>query len=264
MSSALALAAASTAGEQVAFWIVGPLAVLGGLMMVLSRRAVHSALWLAMTMMCLAAMFVMQGAIFLGVVQVVVYTGAVMMLFLFVLMLVGVDASDSVVETLRGQRAAAVLAGLGLGILLVGAAGRVTIGSSVGVIGAEEADAGNVPAIAHLIFTRYVWAFEVTSALLITAAVGAMVLAHRERVFRRRSQREQSVARTHSGFPQPLTSPGVYARHNAVDTPGLLPDGTPARVSVPAVLGGGERETAGGVPDHVPTADELEAGGEGP
>ena len=80
-------------------------------------------------MICLAILYPMQGAIFLGVVQVVVYTGAVMMLFLFVLMLVGVDASDSLVETLRGQRLAAVLAGLGFGILLLGALGRATIGT---------------------------------------------------------------------------------------------------------------------------------------
>jgi NADH-quinone oxidoreductase subunit J len=206
-------------------------------MMLVSRKAVHSALWLASTMICLAIMYLMQGAVFLGVVQVVVYTGAVMMLFLFVLMLVGVDASDSLVETLRGQRLAAVLAGLGFGILLLGALGRAAIPNAEGVEGANEADGGNVQAIAHLIFTQYVWAFEVTSALLITAAVGAMVLAHREPVFRRATQQELSEQRTLSGSPQPLAAPGVYARHNAVDTPGLLPDGTPSTVSVPASLG---------------------------
>ena len=99
---------------QLAFWIIAPLAVLGGLMMVISRKAVHSALWLALSMICLALLYMMQGAVFLGIVQIVVYTGAVMMLFLFVLMLVGVDASDSLVETLRGQRVAAVAGGVGL------------------------------------------------------------------------------------------------------------------------------------------------------
>ena len=83
-------------------------------MILFSRKAVHSALWMAMTMIILAVMFIMQGGVFLGVVQVVVYTGAVMMLFLFVLMLVGVDASDSFVETLRGQRVVGVLLGAGL------------------------------------------------------------------------------------------------------------------------------------------------------
>jgi NADH-quinone oxidoreductase subunit J len=260
VSAVLSLVAASTTGEQVAFWIVAPLAVLGGLMMVLSRKAVHSALWIALTMICLAVLYVMQGALFLGAVQVVVYTGAVIMLFLFVLMLVGVDASDSVVETLRGQRIAAVLAGLGFGILLIAAAGRATLGDPKGVAHAEAADLGNVQAVAHLLFTRYVWPFEVTGALLITAAVGAMVLAHRERITRRLTQREQSVARTHSGFPQPLPAPGVLARHNAVDTPGLLPDGTPSPVTVPGALGGEVPEDV----EHaeVDTVAEIDAGGQ--
>ena len=251
MTALLAAAASPSVGEQLAFWVVAILSVLGGLMMLVSHKAVHSALWLASTMICLAIMYLMQGAIFLGVVQVVVYTGAVMMLFLFVLMLVGVDASDSLVETLRGQRLASVLAGLGFGILLLGALGRATIGSGEGVDAANAADGGNVQAIAHLIFTQYVWAFEVTSALLITAAVGAMVLAHREPVFRRPTQRALSEQRTLGGAPQPLTAPGVYARHNAVDTPGLLPDGTPSTVSVPASLGEVRPPSAAGV--HRPT-----------
>jgi NADH-quinone oxidoreductase subunit J len=242
MSSMLAAAtAASTAGpsiaEEIAFWVVAPIAVLGAVMMLLSRKAVHAALWIALTMCSLAILYIMQGAVFLGVVQVVVYTGAVMMLFLFVLMLVGVDASDSKVETLRGQRIAAVVAGLGFGILLVGAVGRATTGDATGVDAINSADGGNISALARLIFTRYVWAFEVTSALLITAAVGAMVLAHRERVFRRKTQRELSEIRVRSGAPTPLAAPGVYARHNAVDVPGLLPDGTPSSVSVPRALG---------------------------
>ncbi len=237
MTGLLAAGTAPSFGEELAFWVVAVLSVFGALMMLASRKAVHGALWLASTMICLAIMYLMQGAIFLGVVQVVVYTGAVMMLFLFVLMLVGVDASDSLVETLRGQRLAAVLAGFGFGILLLGALGRATIGGGVGVADVNDADGGNVPALAHLLFTRYVWAFEVTSALLITAAVGAMVLAHREPLYPRASQRELSERRTLSGAPQPLAAPGVYARHNAVDTPGLLPDGSPAAVSVPASLG---------------------------
>ena len=94
----------TSTGEAVAFWVLAPIAVIAAVMIVLSRKAVHSALWMATTMIMLAVLYIMQGGVFLGVVQVVVYTGAVMMLFLFVLMLVGVDASDSFVETLRGQR----------------------------------------------------------------------------------------------------------------------------------------------------------------
>jgi NADH-quinone oxidoreductase subunit J len=235
------LAAAGTApavetgtGEAAVFWVLAPVAVLAAAGMLLSRKAVHSALLLALTMLCLAVLYIAQDAPFLGVVQVVVYTGAVMMLFLFVLMLVGVDSADSLVETLRGQRVAALLAGVGFGALLVLGIGDAVVSN----VGLEEANAdGNVPGLANLIFSRYVFAFEVTSALLITAAVGAMVLAHRERHGPRRTQRELSIERFRSGqHPAPLPSPGVFARHNAVDTPALLPDGTPADASVSRVL----------------------------
>jgi NADH-quinone oxidoreductase subunit J len=230
-------------GNAFVFWIIAPLAVLGGLMMVASRKAVHSALWLALSMICLALLYIMQGAVFLGIVQIVVYTGAVMMLFLFVLMLVGVDASDSLVETLRGQRVAAALAGLGFIVLLISAVGRTTDMTTVGIADANAADGGNVEGIARVIFTEYIWAFEVTAALLITAAVGAMVLAHREQVIERLSQRQQSEARTRSDHVPPLPAPGVFARHNAVDTPGLLPDGTTSGLSVPKSLTqGGDEE----------------------
>ena len=91
-------------GEAIAFWILGPVALAGALGMVSARNAVHSALCLAGAMLSLGLLYMAQGAMFLGFVQIIVYTGAVMMLFLFVLMLVGRDSSDSVVEVLRGQR----------------------------------------------------------------------------------------------------------------------------------------------------------------
>jgi NADH-quinone oxidoreductase subunit J len=236
VSSGAVLAAATDtgAGEAWVFWILGPVAVLASVAMLASRKAVHSALLLALTMLSLAVLYLAQDAPFLGVVQVVVYTGAVMMLFLFVLMLVGVDSGDSLVETLRGQRVAAVLAGLGFGALLVFTLGDVIVTND----GLDEANAdGNVVGLANLIFSRYVFAFEVTSALLITAALGAMVLAHRERHERRLTQRELSVERFRGGrYGAPLPPPGVFARHNAVDTPALLPDGSPAETSVSRVL----------------------------
>ena len=236
MSSGAVLAAATDtgAGEAWAFWILGPVAVLASLGMLLSRKAVHSALLLAATMLSLAVLYLAQDAPFLGVVQVVVYTGAVMMLFLFVLMLVGVDSGDSLVETLRGQRVAAVLAGLGFGALLIFSLGDAIVTND----GLEEANAdGNVVGLGNLIFSRYVFAFEVTSALLITAALGAMVLAHRERHEERVTQRDRSIERFREGsYGAPLPPPGVFARHNAVDTPALLPDGSPAESSVSRVL----------------------------
>jgi NADH-quinone oxidoreductase subunit J len=223
-------------GEAVVFWICSILAVAGALGMVLSRKAVHSALWIALTMINLAILYVANSAPFLGMVQVIVYTGAVMMLFLFVLMVVGVDSSDSLIETIKGQRLAALVLGLGLGILLVwGVANGLNETTTVGLDAANAADGGNVQGIAHLIFTKYLLAFELTSALLITAAMGAMVLAHRERWTDPPSQKELSLERFRGdGHPGNLPNPGVYARHNAVDTPALLPDGTPLQESIPA------------------------------
>jgi NADH-quinone oxidoreductase subunit J len=224
-------------GEQFAFWVLAPIAVLGAILMVGSKKAVHSALWLAATMISLAFLYIAQGAVFLGIVQIVVYTGAIMMLFLFVLMLVGVDASDSLVETLRGQRVAGILLGLGLGVLMVLGLGQASLGEPVGLDQANAAAGSNIQGLAQLMFTQYVFAFEVVSALLITAAVGAMVLTHRERLEPRPSQRELSEQRFRDGsYPGPLPPPGVYARHNAVDTPALLPDGSIADESVPLVL----------------------------
>ena len=225
----------TSTGEAVAFWVLGALAVIGAFGVVLAVNAVYSAMFLAMTMIILAVFYMIQDALFLGVVQVVVYTGAVMMLFLFVLMLIGVDSAESLKETLRGQRVAAVLTGFGFGVLLIAAIGNVSTGGFVGLTTANAN--GNVEGLAALIFSRYLWAFELTSALLITAAVGAMVLAHRERFERRKTQRELSQERFRpGGHPTPLPNPGVYARHNAVDVAALLPDGSYSELSVSRIL----------------------------
>ena len=228
----------TSGGEAILFWILAPMAIAGSLGLVFARKAVHAALGMALTMIVLGVFYLAQGADFLGVIQIFVYTGAVMMLFLFVVMLVGVDSSDSIVETLKGQRVATVVLSLGLGVLLAGALGRVTIGDApADKVHALNAQNGNVSGVAELIFGRYVWVFEATSALLITAALAAMVLAHRERLGSRPSQRTWSERRIRSGENLAgLPVPGVYARHNAVDTPALLPDGSPSELSVSRVL----------------------------
>ncbi|MER7960462.1 NADH-quinone oxidoreductase subunit J [Streptomyces ardesiacus] len=234
MSAQLAAYATST-GEAVQFWILGTVAVIGALCTVFMKKAVHSALCLAGTMIVLAVFYLANGAYFLGIVQIVVYTGAIMMLFLFVVMLVGVTAADSLKETIRGQRWLALLCGLGFGILLLAGIGNASLTQFTG-LGQANAN-GNVEGIASLIFTRYVFAFEITGALLITAAVGAMVLTHRERTERARTQRELSEQRVRDGeYLPPLPAPGVYARHNAVDIAGLLPDGTPSELTVSKTL----------------------------
>lgn len=228
----------SAAPEAILFWILAPLTVAAALGMLLVKKAVHSAILLASIMISLAVFYIAQGAPFLGIVQIVVYTGAVMMLFLFILMLVGVDSSDSLTETIRGLRPIAIIAAVGFGGLMLSLLGRATLGR--GAVGVEGANAdGNVQAIAQLLFSTYVWPFEVVSALLITAALGAMVLAHHHRIKVRPTQRQLSIERFRGDSlanAAGLPAPGVFARHNAVDVPALLPDGTASAASVNASL----------------------------
>jgi NADH-quinone oxidoreductase subunit J len=234
----LAAAGEVKGGEAATFFVLAPVAVLCAIGMVWARNAVHSALFLVVTMLCLGVFYVLQSAPFLGMVQIIVYTGAIMMLFLFVLMLVGRDASDSLIETLRGQRMAAVVLGIGFA-LLVGTGLYRSMGAAENAVGLAEANAaGNVPAIAALLFTKYVFAFEVTSALLITAAVGAMILAHVEkRKEDKVSQPGKMRARFAPGnYPAPKPGPGVFATSTSVATPAVLPDGTTAERSISKIL----------------------------
>ncbi|WP_436502117.1 NADH-quinone oxidoreductase subunit J [Actinokineospora sp. HUAS TT18] len=228
-------------GEAITFWVLGPLALAGGLGMVFARNAVHSALFLVLTMLSLGALYMVQQAPFLGFVQIIVYTGAIMMLFLFVLMLVGRDSSDSVVEVLRGQRLWAGALGVGLAVLMVAAVARsLTAVRPVGLTG-EEANGGkgNVANIGGLIFKDYLFPFELTSALLITAAVGAMILGYVDRHQKgRKTQKELVEARFRGEHdrPSPLPGPGVFATSNSVATPALLPDGSVAPESLSRLI----------------------------
>jgi NADH-quinone oxidoreductase subunit J len=275
MTSGHSLILAGPAAETtrlLTFWVLAVASVLSAIGMVLARRAVHCALLLAVVMLSLAVYYAMEGAPFLAFVQVIVYTGAVLMLFLFVLMIVGITAADSIIETIRGQRLWATLGGIGMFVLLV-----VTVGNAVltlGPAGKNTAQFGNanVTSLAHLIFTRYVFPFEITSALLITAAVGAMVLAHRERLRPKPTQRELAAARIAGGHPTPLPGPGTYAQHNAVDMPALLPDGSQSELSVSPVLTGravpagpGRPPALGGPrPDDSPGLTRGEGSAAGP
>jgi NADH-quinone oxidoreductase subunit J len=232
---AMPLAGSAASNTEVAaFWVLAIVAVGAALGMILTRRAVHCAILLAVVMLVLALMYAMQGAPFLAFVQVIVYTGAVLMLFLFVMMIVGITAADSIIETIRGQRLFAGLAGIAMLVLLILVVGHATIGAAAPSSARNSSQ--NVQGLARLVFTTYVYPFEVTSALLITAALGAMVLAHRERTSPKPTQRMLSRRRIASGRPTPLPGPGTYAQHNAVDMPALLPDGTQSRLSVSSVL----------------------------
>jgi NADH-quinone oxidoreductase subunit J len=226
-------------GEAVSFWVLGPISLAGAIGTVLMRNAVHSALSLVATMFSLGAFYLIEQGPFLGFVQIIVYTGAIMILFLFVLMLVGRDSSDSLVETLRGQRSAAALFGLGFALLVGISVGRAFSGITPVDLDRPNASGANVHSIAALLFTRYLFAFELTSALLIVAAVGAMVLAHIERDAAKPTQKALARERIRSGRPQPLPGPGVLSSGNSIGTPALLPDGSISRESVMAGTGVG-------------------------
>lgn len=238
---------------MIAFWILAPIMVLAALGVLFVRKAVHAALLMAVVMISLAVLYATLDAPFLFAVQIIVYTGAILMLFLFVVMLVGVDAAaDETPEKIAGQRPLALVTGLLLGTLLITGILQAGVGAAVGLGDANAG--GNIQALADLLFSRYLLAFEITAALLITAALGAMLLAHRERLTPRETQRDLVTRRmqqyAESGaHPGPLPPPGVFARHNAVDTPALLPDGRPAEASVSRVL------AARGDVQEAPSAD---------
>ncbi|MBW0118014.1 NADH-quinone oxidoreductase subunit J [Pseudonocardia abyssalis] len=256
----LAQAAVDTVstGEAVVFWILGPVALAAALAMIFARNAVHSALFLVLTMFCLAVFYMVQQAPFLGFVQIIVYTGAVMMLFLFVLMLVGRDSSDSVVEVLRGQRVAGLVLGVGLAGLLVAGIGPSLVSvQSAGLTAGGQGSGNNIAGIGQLIFTEYLFAFELTSALLITAALGAMVLAFAQSAaHNKRGQRATVEARLRGEHDRisPLPGPGVFATANSVAVPALLPDGSIAPESVAAII---DATPVAPVDDVLPDAHAL-------
>ena len=228
--------------DQVAFWVCAPIAVVCALIVLLARKPVHSAIAMAGVMIALGVLYSAQNASFLFVIQIVVYTGAILMLFLFVVMLIGIDSSDSVVETIKGHRVASSLVALGLGILLIAVVGQFTMGQApAGLAEANAAHGGNTESIAALLFGRYVFLFEASAALLITGAVGAMLLAHGDRIVKKRTQPEQIAERmaayaSTGEHPGTLPNSGVFARHNAISIPALLPDGSIAEKSVSKTL----------------------------
>ena len=243
-----------------AFWILAPLMVAAALGLVFAKKAVHGALCLAVVMISLAVLYAVQEAPFLFAVQIIVYTGAIMMLFLFVLMLVGVESTDSIRETIRGQRAVGFVVVVLFGLLAITGVAQTVSGTVLGF-----GDAPNVEGLAALLFGPYVLAFELTSALLITAALAAMVLAHRERLSARPTQtalsqqrmRDYAESGKHPGNPP---TPGVFARHNAVDTPALLPDGTPMEDSISASLVARGQRRDGYDDDIDEVSKQLEGG----
>ncbi len=161
--------------EQWVFWVVAPVSLGSAIAMLLARNAVHSALLLVLNFFTLAVFYVMLDADFLAAAQVIVYAGAIMVLFLFVIMLLGVDLEEDLIERVKGQRTVAMIFGLGLAGLIVYTVRTALAGAPFQ--GLKEANTGgNVEAVGRSLFTKYLWPFEVTSLLLIIAAIGAVVI----------------------------------------------------------------------------------------
>jgi NADH-quinone oxidoreductase subunit J len=162
-----------------AVFVVAAVAVLvGALGVVLSSHPVHSALMLVMTLFGVAVLFIAQQAHFLAAVQVIVYAGAIVVLFLFVIMLLGVDRSENLArEPLKGQRPIALLAGVAVVASIFVLARNAWVSGATAVAGPADGPGSNVEKLADSLFTRYLLMFEMTSVLLVIAVVGAVVLA---------------------------------------------------------------------------------------
>ncbi len=221
------------------FGIASIMVILAVYGLLITRRAVYSAACVIANMVCLAFLYTMLEAPFMGVVQVAVYTGAILMMFLFVLMMIGVDSSDTTHETLPLQRPVAILGGLGFIVIVGGAVLGAVTPDAVGMEAANQPT--NPQAIAETIFGSYVLAMELTGALLIIAAVGAMTLTHRERTRKKYTQPELVDAKMeayaqlgrHIGQKPPT---GVFAESNSAANPPLTVGGKELVEAVPRVL----------------------------
>jgi NADH-quinone oxidoreductase subunit J len=186
--------------DNVVFWVFAPISVGSALAMLFQRNAVHAALFLIINFFTVAVFYLVLGAPFLFAVQIIVYAGAIMVLFLFVIMLLGVEGSESLVERLKGQRAVAIVLGTGLVLELFFA-----IRAGIGFAAKAPANfdqavnkGGNAAALSRVLFRQYFFPFEATSVLLIVAAIAVMVLASRQRraITRAEQAAEERSART--------------------------------------------------------------------
>jgi NADH-quinone oxidoreductase subunit J len=217
-------------GQLIVFVICGAFALLGAVGLLFFHKAVHAALCLAVVMINLAVIYAALDAGLLAAAQVIVYTGAILMLFLFVIMLVGIDRKESHREPIPGQSVVAVIAGVGtLGLLIFAVLGSFPA-DAIGLDAANAAEGGNVESLAALIFGKYVFAFEFISALMVIAPIGAMVLAQQARLTPKATQKDRALARieayaTDGVHPGAKPNSGVTALQDSIAVPSLLPTG---------------------------------------
>lgn len=252
-------------GETILFWVAATVIVIMALGLIFAKRAVYAAVSLVGVMLCLAVLYTALDAPFLGTVQVVVYTGAIMMLILFVLMLVGRDSSDATREFLRGQWAFAAIGAIGLAIMLIVAVVKAQHPTPVGL---EAANAHTNPTgLATTLIAQHALTLELVATLLVIAALGAVTLTHRERFGGKKSQADvadekmKAYAERASHIGQ-LPAPGVYARSNAAANPAITAGGKIVEASIPRVLRirGQARSLAEASPESLERAHIARAG----
>lgn len=229
-------------GETAFFWVVATVMVLAAIGVATSKKAIHSAVCMVGVMLGLAMIYVSQGAYFLGAVQVVVYTGAIMMLILFVIMMVGVAASDNYMKTPVGLRIGAWVAGLAGAAILSGALIMASLPATGSVQVSGKAAESNPVALGLQLFTQHLFTVELAGVLLIIAPIGAMFLAQSDRLSKLFKQPETAEAKMldYAGgrrHPGQLPAPGVYSQSNSPDVPALSGETLgPVESSVPRVL----------------------------
>ena len=158
------------------FFVLAAVAVAGAISLILQRHPIHSALSLIVVMVALAGLYLLMGAEFVAAVQIIVYGGAIMVLFVFVIMLLNAEAEER-----TDFSKLAKFAGLPLTLALLGALAAVMVRAGPGVPNAAEPGTlANTKTLSTMLFTSFVYPFELTSFLILVAILGAMVLAHRE------------------------------------------------------------------------------------
>ncbi len=273
--TSLAQAAATdfSTGQTVFFWVAAVIMVALALGVLFCRTAVHSAVCMVGVMLCLAMMYASQGAYFIGVVQVVVYTGAVMTLILFIIMMVGVAASDNYLRTPRFLRWSAIGAG-GLGALIVAVMllkaylpkyGEVPQMATASVQGATDS---NPVKIAMSLFTEHIYTMEIIGCLLIIAVVAAVSLTHGDRLHKMLKQPETAQARMDDYdklgiHPGQEPAPGVYQTSNATDVPAISGEDERAIISSvsPALRARNTNRSLGEAAPHVVEKIRADLGG---
>lgn len=240
MSTLVPLAAlpALSSGQGVFLAIMSAMALVSALAVAFSRKAVHAAVYMMSMMVAISAIYFGVGAEFLGAVQIVVYTGAIMMLFLFVIMLVGVQAIDSPRESKVVTVACAVALAIAFAILAIVGAARTT-GFAGGAI---QGEGSNPVKIATALINHFYVPMEMVAGLLIIAAVGAMTLTHSDQLLPRLTQpfivkKRMEAYKDGAHVLGQQVPPGVYAETNALDVPAISGEtGRPVEESVPRVV----------------------------